>query len=268
MRRVRLLGNRPLGMVLGNLAAPANYRAMAAMARRYPRPVDAAGRYLLGRGRYPVEIAVRTPLGVARPTLWSHHDMFTLNEVFCRADYASGPSDCRVVDVGSNIGISALYFLTRAADVECMLYEPDERNRARLEGNLRGFEDRYTLAPVAVADFDGDADFGVEPSGRYGGLGVKTGETTRVPCLRIDAVLQAALARWAAIDVLKLDVEGMEGRLLAAAAPELLSRVRTIYVEGRRRDLPLPAGFDARERCETVRLANREGPGLHAAAQC
>jgi FkbM family methyltransferase len=227
------------------------------MSRRYPDLGDAARRYLLGRGDYPTRVAVRTPLGVVRPKLWSHHDMFTVNEVFCRGDYAAGPGDLRVLDLGSNIGISALYFLTRGPEVCCRLYEPDPRNVERLRENLHGFEDRYTLETVAVADFDGEADFGLSPSGRYGGLGVKSDRSTQVRCVHIDSVLEAALADWGAVDLLKIDVEGMEARLLEVARPELLRRVGTVYVEGRRRELPLPAGFEARERCETVRLRPR-----------
>ena len=241
-------------MVLRNVAAPANYRALAAMPARYPDLGDAARRYFLGRGAYPARVAVRTPTGPVRPTLWSHHDMFTVNELFCRADYAASEEDRRVVDLGSNIGISALYFLSRGPEVRCRLYEPDERNVERLRENLDGFDDRYELEAAAVADFDGEADFGLSPSGRYGGLGVESGTSTRVRCLHVDAVLEGALSEWEAIDVLKVDVEGMESRLLAAARPELLRRVRTIYVEGRRRELPIPDGFEARERCETVRL--------------
>ena len=112
---MKLLGGRQHGMVLRNLAAPANYGALLAMPRRYPNLRDAARRYLLGRGDYPTRVEVRTPLGVVRPKLWSHHDMFTVNEVFCRRDYAARPGDLRVLDLGSNIGISALYFLTRGS---------------------------------------------------------------------------------------------------------------------------------------------------------
>jgi FkbM family methyltransferase len=252
---MKLLGGRQAGMVLRNLFAPANYRALLAMPRRYPDLRDAAGRYFRGRGDYPARVAVRTPMGVVRPKLWSHHDMFTVNEVFCRLDYAAGAGDRRVLDLGSNVGISALYFLTRGPEVRCRLYEPDPRNAERLRENLEGFEDRYGLEEVAVADFEGEADFGLSPSGRYGGIGVESGTSTRVRCLHIDGVLEDALADWDEIDVLKLDVEGMEGRLLAGVRPDLLARVRTVYVEGRKRELPLPAGFQARERCETVRLS-------------
>lgn len=251
---MKLLGGRQAGMVLRNLFAPANYRALAAMPQRYPDLRDAAGRYFRGRGSYPARVRVRTPMGVVRPKLWSHHDMFTVNEVFCRLDYAAGAQDRRVVDLGSNVGISALYFLTRGPAVSCRLYEPDPRNAQRLRENLDGLEERYVLEEVAVADFDGDADFGLSPSGRYGGLQVESEERTRVRCRHIDGVLEEALADWDEIDVLKLDVEGMEGRLLGGVRRDLLERVRTVYVEGRRKELPLPAGFQARERCETVRL--------------
>jgi len=254
---MKLLGGRQAGMVLRNLAAPANYRALLAMPGRYPDLGDAAGRYLLGRGTYPTRVAVRTPMGLVRPTLWSHHDMFTVNEVFCRRDYAAGAEDRRVVDLGSNIGISGLYFLTRGPDVRCRLYEPDPRNVERLRENLEAFEDRYELETVAVADFEGEADFGLSPSGRYGGLGVDSGTTTRVRCLHIDAVLEDVLSDWDEIDVLKVDVEGMEARLLEAARADLLARVWTVYVEGRRRELPLPPGVQVRERCETVRLRTK-----------
>ncbi len=262
-----VLGGRPAGLVLRNLAAPANYRALAAMPRRYPDLRDAARRYFLGRGSYPAGVAVRTPTGVVRPKLWSHHDMFTVHEIFCRADYAAGADDRRVIDLGSNIGISALYFLSRGPEVRCRLYEPDPRNVERLRENLSGFGGRYSLEEVAVADFEGEAEFGVSPYGRYGGIGVETGTTTAVRCVHVDAVLEDALSEWDEIDLLKLDVEGMEAKLLTATRPDLLARVRTVYVEGRRGELPLPPGFQARERCETVRLRKKSrSSGLSTSA--
>lgn len=256
-RPLRLLGDRTLGFVARNVAEPANYAALANMARRYPRPIDAGRRYLLGRGDYPARVAVRTPSGVVRPTLWSYHDMITLTEMFCRQDYRVREEPAMVVDVGSNIGLSALYFLTRGARARCRCYEPVPRNVRRLRENLAGFEERFEVEEVAVADFDGEATFGVEDTGRYGGLGVRTARATTVRCRHIDGVLDDALAVADTIAVLKIDVEGHEGTLVGAIRPDLLARVELIYAEAVGIEVPVPDGFAATESCDTVRLRNR-----------
>ena len=131
------------------LAAPFqrdHYRAAAQMLLRYPDRFDAARRYLGGSGDYPYRCRIRTPLGVVATTLYSRDDMLTVNEVFCRQDYRAG-TDLRVaVDLGANIGISALYFLTQSADSRVYSWEPDPKNITRLRQNLRGYEERYELA--------------------------------------------------------------------------------------------------------------------------
>ncbi len=254
---MRLLGDRSLRFVAENIAQPAHYRALVNMARRYPRPLDAYRRYLFGRGTYPARIAVRTPSGVVRPILWSFHDMLTLNEIFCREDYAVRTAPPLVVDLGSNIGLSALYFLTRGPAVRCRLYEPVARNLERLRRNLEGFKERYVVEPVAVADFDGEARFRLDPFGRYGALNQPGDEVATVPCRHIDGVLEDALADAPTISVLKVDVEGYEAIVLRAARADLLARVELIYLEGSSAELPAPEGFVASESCETVRLLNR-----------
>ena len=255
-RPLRVLGGRPVGFVARNVAQPRNYAALANMARRYPRPLDAAQRYFRGRGSYPAQVAVRTPAGTMTPTLWSYHDMITLNEMFCREDYAVADAPHTVVDIGSNIGLSALYFLTRGPQVRCHLYEPVPRNVERLRANLAQFDGRFDVQPVAVADFDGEATFGVEDTGRYGGLGVSLPDTLTVRCRHINAVLDEVLARAATIAVLKLDVEGHEATLVGAIRPDLLARIELIYAEAVEIDISPPAGFAATEVCDTVRLRN------------
>src|SRR5829696_753236 len=140
-----MLGGRRPSMVAREALSGANYRAAWRMLRICAEPRRALGRYLLGRGRYPWRCPVRTPGGTVAPTLYSVHDMWTLNEVFCREDYRAGPELGAVVDLGSNIGISALYFLTRARSARCWLYEPVPRNAERLRLNLAGLEGRYEL---------------------------------------------------------------------------------------------------------------------------
>src|SRR5882757_6667268 len=109
-----LLGDRPPAFIAREAVRPSNWVALARMPRRYRHPVEGARRYFTPGGSYPCRFEVRTPLGIVAPRLDSQHDMITVNEIFCRDDYRVEAGAEVVVDIGSNIGISALYFLTRS----------------------------------------------------------------------------------------------------------------------------------------------------------
>ena len=134
-RKVVLAG-RPLSRVVRAVVGRPNYVALWNMARLYPRGTSTLCRYLFGIGKYPTRLPVRTPLGMISPTLFSHHDLLTLNEVFCRRDYPADGRTRVVVDLGSNIGLSALYFLTRNETIRAYLFEPVPSNLSRLRDNL------------------------------------------------------------------------------------------------------------------------------------
>jgi FkbM family methyltransferase len=244
-------------MVAREILRGRNYVALYRMRRVYPRFRENVGRYFLGRGTYPYACEVRTPQGVVAPVLYSVHDMWTVNEVFCRQDYGDDRSALAVVDVGSNIGISGLYFLTRNPDCRVWLYEPVPRNVERLRSNLAGYETRYALSESAVAAVAGEARFGVEDSGRYGGIGVDTGRTIDVACAGINEVLGDVLESVRTVDVLKIDTEGSELEILGAVEPKLLQRVRTVYLETERRPPSAPDGFESGYHNETWTLRNR-----------
>jgi FkbM family methyltransferase len=144
------------------------------------------------------------------------------------------------VDVGANIGLSALYFLTRNSQSRCYLYEPLSTNVERLRGNLSPFADRFVLHQVAVADREGRLSFGVEPTGRYGGL--QTHQTDDfadragahyidVECQHINSVLAAVLEKEGKIDLLKIDTEGAEMATVAAIDPIYRRHIGVIYME-------------------------------------
>jgi FkbM family methyltransferase len=203
-------------------------RCLARSGRVFVNPRYAVRRLVRG---YPVACSLRTPLGVITPTLYSHHDLWTVRQVFVRADYPMRPDAKVVVDIGSNIGITALWYLTRAADTRCHLFEPDPRNAERLRLNLAGFEPRYEFTESAVADRSGMVRFGRETSGRYGAIGLATPDVIEVPCVHIDEVLESVLEREGRIDILKLDTEGFENQTVAAINPDLLARIDTVYFE-------------------------------------
>lgn len=252
-----MLGGRPPKLVAQAIFEPGQYVAVARMIRRYPAFPAVIRRYLVGGGTYPYTCRVRTPIGVVGPTTYSHHDIFTVQEVFGREDYRAG-NDLRVaVDVGSNIGISALYFLSRNRSSRCYLYEPVPRNVERLRANLRGLEDRYELQEVAVATRSETVAFTVEPYGRYGGIGVVGDEHINVSARAVAQVLDEVLEREGEIDLLKIDTEGSELDTVAAIRPDQLRRIAAIYFETASPFNPDPERFDMGFAADTCRLWRR-----------
>lgn len=250
------VGGRSLETIRHALLQPRHYRAVSNMVHVYRHPWQVLRRYLFGTGEYPWDVGVRTPLGWFNPTLFSHHDLLTLNEIFCRLDYRLDPVPRVVVDVGSNIGLSGLYFLTRAPTVRCHLYEPILQNLERLEANLGRVRERATLNPYAVGDTEGEVEFGIEPSGRYGGIGLATGRSIVVRCRSINSVLEDVLARETKIDLLKIDTEGAEERTVRAIDTAYLERIGAIYLEARPPLPLLPGRFSQEQYGEVVRLFN------------
>jgi FkbM family methyltransferase len=249
---------RRVSSVLRAPVEPRHYLALANMLRLHPQPWREFARYLTGKGSYPYVCRVRTPTGTVSITLYSPDDILTVNEVFCRLDYRA-PRDLRVaVDLGSNIGVSALYFLTRNDRARCYLFEPNPTNVERLRRNLRGFEGRYVLHEHAVSDEDGTFDFGIETTGRYGGIGIETGERIRVRARNVNSVLDEVVADEEVIDLLKIDTEGVEVRMLRTVRPDLLARIKLIYFECGRPAEPLhPRLFEQSRRGSRERLVRR-----------
>jgi FkbM family methyltransferase len=219
-----------MSQILTALTRPMHYHAALQMFRVYSNPVDGFRRYLLGMGDYPSEIGVKSPLGRINVRAYSHHDILTINEIFCREDYFASGSEDVFVDFGSNIGISAAYFLTRSSRGFAYLYEPVPTNVERLRNQL-SFLDRFSIDEVAIAAQDGMVRFGVEATGRYGGIGVNTSEFIDVKCIDSNDVLRAVIAKHGKIDILKIDIEGLEGEVVTRIPPGLLPKIHTIYAE-------------------------------------
>lgn len=260
-----MLAGRPTGLILRSLVEPEHYVALVGMVRRYPDFAQVAKRYFVGGGDYPYRCRIRTPTGLIAPTVHHPHDIMTVHEIFGREDYRYGGRLEVAVDIGSNIGISALYSLSRNHTSRCYLYEPVPRNVERLRANLSGHEQRYMLEEVAVAARDETVEFTVEPSGRYGGIGVDGSEHIVVRCRHIVQVLDEVLAREDQIDLLKIDTEGAELETVAAILPRQLARINTICFETMEPLNPDPQLFTMRFSCQTCRL-ERRAPSAQARA--
>jgi len=252
------IGNREIAVVLSALSQKRHYLALRNMLRVYEHPADAFGRYFLGRGQYPADIRIRTPAGPVTITVYSYHDILTVNEMFCRLDYRACERDRVIVDFGSNIGISATYFLTSAPDSFVYLFEPLPSNIDRLRRNLRRFQTRYALQETAVGTADGEVEFGWEDTGRYGGVGLKTGRYVSVPCRDSNSVLEEIIARHAWIDILKIDIETLERQVTERIPVDIARKVDRIYVECEFHSNPLEHTHSYRQYGAVAQFVNKE----------
>ena len=206
----------------------------------FKNPLNVLIRYVFELGKYPCQFFIRTPLGLQSAEAFSHHDLITLVECFGKLDYRVSKNISVAVDFGSNIGISALYFLTRNSSVQVYLFEPVPRNIERLRENLKGYEKRYKVSECAIGVNEGEFDFSCEDTGRYGGLmeegisdlsRLSSNKVIKVKVLLANHVLSEVLEKHQSIDIVKIDVEGYENKILGSIKSEILSRINRIYAE-------------------------------------
>lgn len=229
------LPRKPWRLFLAPFRA-ANYRTVAQSVRTFRRPATVLYRYVTNRGDYPYEIGLKTPTGPLAISLPTFHDLRTANEIFNRQDYGTRQDVDVVVDLGANIGISALFFLTLNDHSRVYCFEPSPINLPRLKTNLSEYADRTVIDPRAVSDVSGTFGFNAEPVGRYSGL-VNDAYTEPVvnvidvEVIDINSVLESVLAREPRINVLKIDTEGTELPIVKAIRPDLLTRIDEIVLE-------------------------------------
>lgn len=183
---------------------------------------------------------MRSPIGKVRLTAFIPEDILTINEIFFWGDYGDVRTDRVIVDFGSNVGVSALFFLSRNADSVVYCHEPLPQNLTRLRQNLRAFEGRYSLTEAAVAEADGTVSFGWEPTGRYGGIGYESPHTLELPAVDSNRRLAEILDQHREIDLLKIDIERCEEEITTRIPLDIARRIRRLAIEYRFTRNPLP----------------------------
>ncbi|WP_439573280.1 FkbM family methyltransferase [Phreatobacter sp.] len=149
-----------------------------------------------------------------------HYQQISLD--FVRSHLAEGGT---MVDCGANVGQYALVAAQRVgATGRAVAVEATDNPMQRLLANatLSGLSDRIAAFACAVGDADGELRFAVNPADTALSHASETGDVV-VPMKSLLTICrEAGIAR---IDVLKIDVEGMEDRVLTAFfrdAPEAL----------------------------------------------
>jgi len=225
-------------------------------------PLDVFRRYYLHQGSYPYTVRLRTPIGTLALELHSWHDFITVHEVFFRQDYRLSRTEAErlrvAVDFGTNIGVISAYFLTRNPEVQVYSYEPVPRIAALARKNLAPFVTRLEFNECAVGIEDGTVSFGIENSGRYGGIGISHAEHIEVQCRRGESELKRVLRQHPQIDVLKLDIEGMEVPIIESLTPPVLEAIGCIIAECDGQEVSLPK-FDYGQYLSVARFTRAAG---------
>jgi FkbM family methyltransferase len=154
-------------------------------------------------------------------------ELFAIEDIFRAGEYdVVVDADPRViVDLGSNAGQAALWFRRRFPEARILCVEPDPRTFATLRRNL-GRDPHVKLLNAAVTASDGPVRLARDPGSSWGTrVGARDGP--EVSGLSLESIL--AREQIASVDLLKVDIEGLEHEALANS--EALSRTALVVGE-------------------------------------
>jgi FkbM family methyltransferase len=161
-------------------------------------------------------------------------DVRVFYEIFVNGEYEWGFQGAPqvIVDAGGYTGFSAAFFANKYPDATVITIEPDEENFALLKINTSRFPN---VRAVQAAVWPSDSMLSlVDPGAGAWGLQVTSmdnaapAEDKVIPAITIDKIIKEYdLDR---IDLLKIDVEGSETEIFAAA-DSWISSVDTICIE-------------------------------------
>ena len=215
-----------------------NWQALPRALAIFSDPVDFL--WNSSTGRFPSQMKVRSPIGPVTIALRNYESLKTCFSIFAREDYRTDPrSRFMVLDIGANIGVAALYFLSRNRFNRVRCYEPDPANLDYLRRNLEPFGDRVEIVEKAVAPRSGTATLFRAVDGKHSSLrqdvAVSNGFAAESPTelVAFDDVLRGAEGESGEL-LVKIDVEGIEPDLVRSVNFSDHPRVRRVLVESTR----------------------------------
>jgi FkbM family methyltransferase len=203
------------------------------------RSLRAFNRALRGRGEVlsePVTMRVR-PLGRAPVQLRpGTSDAQMLLEAF-RDHVHEPPREVKargirhIVDLGANIGVTVAHNARLFPESRIVAVELDPGNAALCRRHVAHLGDRVTVLQGAVWTEDGEVPYVHELGNEYGFyVSDEQNGTHTAPAFSIETIL-SHLPSDARVDWMKMDVEGVEAKILSGAAAAWAERVDAIGLQ-------------------------------------
>jgi FkbM family methyltransferase len=165
-------------------------------------------------------IRLRLTLGEAPVDLWlsDGSELAVIWSIFITGEYAA--LDVRgartIVDLGANIGVTTLWFRSLNRDARIVSVEPDPRTFEKLRLNV-AHDPLVTCVNAAIVPVSGPVTFTSAAESWVSRVGGSASASAReVPGITLDELL--ANEGIGAMDILKVDIEGMEYSVLPQAS--------------------------------------------------
>ena len=172
------------------------------------------------------DVACRLQLRIARGDFFVFHEVFTGE--FYRIPAALRARIRTVLDLGSHVGLTALWWLESCPAARVVCVEPAADNAALLRRNLEAFATRVQVIEAAAGGTSGDASFAAE--GPSWGRHLLADGTAGVHVHRASMDELMARAGLDTVDLLKVDIEGAEAELFDTPKP-WMARVGILIIE-------------------------------------
>ncbi len=177
----------------------------------------ALSRRVTSRGGRGFVIRFNGPRGPLTARVCDVSEMRVLREVFAGGEYEIDGIDPEVIlDLGSNAGLSVLYFRDRYPSARIIAVEPARQTFLRLQRNVGSLE-RVTVLHAAATDENGPIAIHSGAHSWNSSIIARDvlGTSETVPGMTVDEILVRAGETGA--DLVKMDIEGAEGRVLTSS---------------------------------------------------
>lgn len=132
-----------------------------------------------------------------------------------------------IIDCGSNIGLSIIYFKNCHPDAKVIGFEPDPQNFQLLKENLQSF----SLNDVEIVNKAVWKASDMLAFSSFGNVGSKLAESAEVTgVVMVPAVALSPYLEAEEVDFLKIDIEGAEFEVLESCKA-VLNNVKNIFIE-------------------------------------